>query len=137
MRKSARASNNSVQNLCPIFDATIPFTRHCFLLQMDAPLDDLQTEEQPKRKDAFGKILLWNFGIMLGFMTLTGLSGNTDSLIVDLLLMIVQVAANLLLGIIFVVQRKYNAGLAFLLSAFLVVIIGAGMCAGKASLLGG
>ncbi len=103
---------------------------------MDAPLDDLQPE-QPKRKDAFGKILLWNFGIMLGFMTLTGLGGQTDSLIIDLLLMVLQVAANLLLGIIFVVQRKYNSGLAFLLSAFLVVIIGAGMCAGKASILGG
>ena len=82
-----------------------------------------------------GKILMWNFIGLIGAMVLTGLMGGGDSVVADMLIILLQAAANFLLGLIFVFGSKKPAGVAFLLSAVLVFIIGFGMCAGKAELL--
>ncbi|MBK8923168.1 MAG: hypothetical protein IPM81_16935 [Saprospirales bacterium] len=102
---------------------------------MEQPLDQINAPEPRENEDVFGKILLWNLGIMLGYVTLSGLTGKSESVFLDLILMILQVAANLLLAIISFVQGKRNAGLGFLLSLFLVVIVGFGVCAGKITVL--
>ena len=102
----------------------------------ETPLD-APTTEQPKNKGSFGKVLIWNFGLMLGFMILTGLSGNQDSLILDLVFMVLQVILNLVLGLILLLRKQTHSGLGCLSSAFLVFIVGYGMCAGKVAILGG
>lgn len=101
----------------------------------ETPLDQFNTPAPPDQ-GSFGKILLWNFGLMFGFMLLSSTAG-ADSLIYDLCFMILQMVVNFLGGLFFILAKRRQAGLALLLSAFLVVLVGFGMCAGKAAIMGG
>ena len=102
---------------------------------METPLDESNTRP-PEDNRVFGKILLWNFGLMFAVMLLSSI-GGADSVIFDLMFMILQVIVNLLLGLFFIFSQRRNAGLAHLLSVFLVVLVGFGACAGKLEILGG
>lgn len=84
-----------------------------------------------------GKILLWNLGLMFGFMVLTSLSGQSESIFYDMGFMTLQMIANFGLGLYFLIRQKRIPGLAHLLSAFLVILVGFGMCAGKIMIMGG
>jgi len=102
---------------------------------METPLDESNTRP-PEDKKTLGKILLWNFGLMFGVMLLSSI-GGADSVIFDLMFMILQVIVNLLLGLYFIFSQRRNAGLAHLLSVFLVVLVGFGACSAKLDMFGG
>jgi len=105
----------------------------------DAPLDQFNTPSDPQPKMPLGKVVLINFGIMLLYMTITGIGKGEDfgPLIFDAMAIVAQTAVNLLggLGLLFSEDRRH-VGKAMLLAGLLVGVIGFGACLGKYSVLG-
>ena len=94
----------------------------------------------PQPPMPLGKVVLINFGIMLVYMTLSGLidQGGSEAglagLIFDAFLLVLQVGINVIGGAILLFTTRKHIGRAMLLSGLLVGIIGFGACLGKASL---
>ena len=98
---------------------------------MNEPLDQLNPAPPPK-PNPFGKIVLGNFAVMLTYMAVGGLIGGRDSMGTDFFFIIIQVIINVLLGIGSLLFKESRlAGMAFLLSALLIAVIGPGICSAK------
>lgn len=106
---------------------------------MDQPLDQFSAPADPRPPMPFGKVMLINLGIMLVYMTLSGVGTGHDygPLIIDAFGIVFQVIINVLggVGLLFSEQRRH-VGKAMLLSGLLVGLIGFGACIGKADLFG-
>ena len=106
---------------------------------MNEPLDQPARSADPQPKMPFGKVMLINLGIMLVYMTLSGVGTGHDfgPLIIDAFGIVFQVGINVLggVGLLFSDDRRH-VGKAMLLSGLLVGLIGFGACIGKADLFG-
>jgi hypothetical protein len=111
------------------------------------PLDPLDQPEQPPRSpqpNPLGKVTLINFGIMLAYMALTGITFQNDSgseaglasLIFDAMLLTLQVGVNIVVGVFLLFTENKHIGKAMLISGVLMAIIGFGACLGKAAMVG-
>ncbi|MFN0216237.1 MAG: hypothetical protein ACKVT2_18410 [Saprospiraceae bacterium] len=107
------------------------------------PFDQLDPlPDPPKPKMPLGKVVLYNFGIMLAYMLLTSLamgSGHEAGLGVlalDAMLILAQVGLNLLIGFILVfTEDKKQLGGALLIGGIIMGVIGFGSCLGHMALL--
>ena len=105
------------------------------------PLD--QPEDNPRHPmpNPLGKVMLINIGIMAVFLTLTALSDTTrtevpmSNLIVDAMLIIFQIAVNVVIGVLLLFTRKKHVGKAMLLSGLLLAMFGFVTCLGKAAVM--
>lgn len=98
---------------------------------MNEPLDQLNPVP-PSKPNPFGKIILGNFAVILIYMAVGRLIGGGDSIGTDFFFIILQVVLNILVGIgsLFFKESRLT-GLALLLSALMVAVIGPGMCSAK------
>lgn len=110
----------------------------------ETPLDQYQPTFEPPKPMPLGKVVLINFAVMLVYMALTttlmGESGQDAAmgvLILDAILLVAQVGINFVLGIVFLFTDLRHVGLAMIISALLVGVIGFGACFGKIALLDG
>lgn len=105
----------------------------------DEPLDQFNPPSDPKPKMPLGKVALINFGIMLLYMTISGIGKGNDygPLIIDALAVLAQTAINIFggVGLLFFPERRH-IGKAMLLAGLLVGVIGFGACFGKYSMFG-
>lgn len=95
---------------------------------MQEPLD--QSNQPPARPTwTFGKIVLGNLGVMLGYIVLGGIFLGDASEGLHLMAIVIQFGLNIFAGLGAIFSSGHRKiGLAFLLSALLVVMIGPGMC---------
>jgi hypothetical protein len=105
---------------------------------MEEPFDRPETVPPPP-KMPIGKVMAYNFGILLLYMLLTGVGKGEaaiGSLMIDAVLIVVQAGLNLIAGVVLVLREQLALGRALLLAAFLVGIIGFGVCMGKYAAFG-
>jgi cytosine/uracil/thiamine/allantoin permease len=91
----------------------------------DAPLN-------PPPKVPLGKIALINFVVLLAYI---GLFDSDKYLVLHAFAIVIQFFLNFLVGLILLLTKHKHIGRAMLLSSFLVLIVGFGLCIGKAELI--
>jgi ABC-type polysaccharide/polyol phosphate export permease len=109
------------------------------------PFDQLDPiPNPPKPKMPLGKVVLYNFGIMLTYMLFSSLlmdsgpEAGMGVLIVDAFLILAQVGLNMLIGFILVfTEDKKQLGGALMIGALIMGAIGFGSCIGHMALLDG
>lgn len=86
------------------------------------------------------KILLINLAILIGYIVVINLTSDSgaqykglDILLFSMVAIAVHAAINFLISIVNFIQRNKELGVTYLLSAFLVALIGAGACFASAS----
>ena len=108
------------------------------------PFDQLEPPPNPpKPEKPLGKVVLINFGIMLTYMVLIGLTtteGSSDRelglLIGNAFMLVVQVGINLLAGLILMFnEQRRHIGSALLIGGLLTAVIGFGTCLAAVSLV--
>lgn len=101
---------------------------------MNEPLD--QFPQTARHSWSFGKIVLGNLCIMLAYIVLGGVFFKSGAIALHLILIVVQVALNILAGLGALFSTRFRkTGLAFLLSGLLVAVIGPGMCGYRPDIL--
>lgn len=107
---------------------------------MEEILDQPTTPPQQPKKMPIGKAVLFNFGIMLAYMALTGVGqgeAGLGNMATDALLILAQVGLNLLVGLIMLFnEESRNLGAALLISGLIMGVIGFGACIGKVAVFG-
>lgn len=105
------------------------------------PFDQLEPAPAPKSPVPLGKVVLINFGIMLAYMALIGLTMTEGSeaelglLIGNAFLLAAQVGINLLAGLILVFsEQRKHIGSALLIGGLITAVIGFGTCLATISL---
>lgn len=106
------------------------------------PLDQPQSPFERPKPMPLGKVVLINFAVMIAYMALStvlltegGSEAEMGVLIVDAFLIVAQVGLNLVLGMIFLFTDFRQVGLAMIISAFLVGVVGFGACLGKMAVI--
>lgn len=103
------------------------------LLSMtDDPLDLPNAPLNPPPAP-FGKIAMINFAVLLAYIALTD---SDKYLALHAFGIVIQVFLNMLIGIILLFTTQKHIGRAMLLSGLLVLVVGFGLCIGKAELVG-
>ena len=103
---------------------------------MNEPFDQLDPQPKPvSPKMPLGKVVLINFGIMIGYMILTSLSMGTGPeaglgvLAADAMLILAQVGLNMLIGFILVFTEDHKQlGGAMLIGGVIMGVLGFGSC---------
>ncbi|GAB4497670.1 MAG: hypothetical protein OHK0019_31720 [Saprospiraceae bacterium] len=106
---------------------------------MNEPLDQPAAPLNPQPKMPLGKVVLINFGIMLLYLTLTGIGKGHDygPILLDAMAIVAQTGVNLIVGLfLFFSKENMHIGRAMMLAGLLVGVIGFGVCLGKYSAFG-
>ena len=107
-------------------------------------IPDPSPQTNPPRKPLpVGKVVLINFGIMLGYLILSsvfgpsGLGGDSayGVLAVDAALIAIQAGLNFVLGLGMLLSDYKHVGGAMMIAAFVIAVLGFGACVGKVSIL--
>ncbi len=109
------------------------------------PFDQLDPiPNPPKPKMPLGKVVLYNFGIMIAYMLLSSLAMDSGPeaglgvIVLDSMLVLSQVGLNMLIGFILVfTEDKKQLGGALLIGGIIMGVIGFGSCFAHMALLGG
>jgi len=106
---------------------------------MNEPLDQLTAPLHPRPKMPLGKVVLVNFGIMLFYLTVTGIGKGHDygPILLDAMALVAQTGINLVVGLFLLFSKENrHIGRAMMLAGLLVGVIGFGACIGKYSAFG-
>lgn len=111
-----------------------PFSWILKLNSMNELLDS--NENKPQSTSYFKRIVLTNLAILALYTTLCFIKPQeTGGALSDALFIVLHVGICTILGIIFAIASKSDWAKGFLLSAFLVALIGFGSCMGLASIV--
>ncbi len=106
---------------------------------LNEPLDQPENPFKPHPKMPFGKVVLINFGIMLFYLTVTGIGKGHDygPILLDAMAIVAQTGINLVVGLFLLFSKENrHIGRAMMLAGLLVGVIGFGACIGKYSVFG-
>lgn len=101
--------------------------------------EPLDHPDAPLPPIPFGKVMLINIGIMLFYLTVTGMGKGHDygPLMLDAMGVVGQTCVNLVVGVgLLFVPKQKHLGKAMLLAGLLIGVIGFGTCFGKYTLFG-
>ncbi|TNE47810.1 MAG: hypothetical protein EP344_19325 [Bacteroidetes bacterium] len=91
---------------------------------MEEPLDQLEPPQPDEDRAITGRIVFWNFGIILGYSILSWFVLGYESANFDFILIICQVVINFLLGVIAMIRGNVPWALGYLFSILLIVLTG-------------
>jgi hypothetical protein len=107
----------------------------------EEPFDQLDSRPNPAPKMPLGKVVLFNFLLMLAYMALAivytprGHDASLGLLMLNAFLVVAQVGLNLLLGLILLFSpAQKHWGSALLISGLIMGAIGFGSCIGAVAL---